>query len=76
MLCHAAFHQPAQRGEFLGQVPPLERCCLIQRIDLLLDQRQVIQGIEDDVFPLPASGMTSDDLAAAADSRLLQRFDA
>ena len=41
MLRHAAFHQAAQRGELLGQFPALERCCLIQRIDLLHDQRQV-----------------------------------
>src|SRR3546814_116527 len=66
MLCHAALHQPAQRGEFLWQVPPLERRCLIQRIDLLLDQRQVMHRIEDDVFPFPAPGMAGDDLATAA----------
>ena len=70
MLCHAAFHQAAQRGEFLGQIPALERCRLIQCIDLLFDQRQVMQGIEDDVLPLPTPGMAGDDLAAAADHHL------
>ena len=71
MLCHAAFHQPAQCGEFLGQVPALERCGLIQRIDLPLDQRQVMERIEDDVFPFPAPWMASDDLTAAADRHLV-----
>ncbi len=67
MLGHSAFHQAAQRREFLGQVPALERSGLIQRVDLLLDQRQVMNGIEDDVLTLPAPRMTRDDLAAAAD---------
>lgn len=62
---HAAFHQPAQRCELVRQVPALEWRCLIQRIDLLLDQRQVMNGIEDDVFTLPASRMAGKDLATA-----------
>src|SRR5690606_2039832 len=61
MLCHAAFHQAAKRGELFRQVPALQGCCLIQRIDLLLDQRQVMQRIEDDVLPLPAPGMAGND---------------
>jgi hypothetical protein len=40
-LCHARFHQATQCGELSGQVPALQGCCLIQRVDLLLDQRQV-----------------------------------
>ena len=71
MLVHPRFHQPAQRGELLGQVPALQGRCLIQRIDLLFDQRQVMDGIEDDVLPLPAPWMTSDDLAAATDHHLI-----
>jgi len=71
MLCHPRLHQPAQRGELFGQVPALERCRLIQCIDLLLDQRQVMYRIEDDVFPLPAPGMAGDDLATAADHHLI-----
>src|SRR3546814_15710911 len=66
MLCHAALHQPAQRGEFLWQVPPLERRCMIQRIDLLLDQRQVKPRHEDEVFTFQAPGMADDDIARAA----------
>lgn len=71
MLGHAALHQTAQRGELFGQVPALERRCLIQRIDLPLDQRQVVHRIEDDVFPFPAPRMAGDDLAAAADHHLV-----
>ena len=70
MFCHAAFHQPAQRGELLGQVPALKGRSLIQSIERLLDQRQAMQRIKDEVFPLPASGMAGDDLAAAADHHL------
>lgn len=48
MLGHAAFHQPAQRGELVRQIPALQRSGLIQRIDLLLDQRQIMDRVEDD----------------------------
>lgn len=68
---HAAFHQAAQRREFLGKVPALERSGLIQRIDLLLDQRQVMDGIEDNVFPVPAPRITGNDLATAAEHHLI-----
>src|SRR3546814_3936604 len=67
VLVHPRLHQAAQRGELAGQVPALERSSLIQRVDLLLDQRQVMQRIEDDVFAFPAPRMAGDDLAAAAD---------
>ena len=39
MLGHAAFHQPAQRREFLRQVPTLERGSLNQGDDLQHYQR-------------------------------------
>src|SRR3546814_7034414 len=55
MLGHAAFHQPAQRRELVRQIPALQRSCLIQGIDLLFDQRQVMNGIENDIFPFPSS---------------------
>lgn len=63
---HAAFHHPPQSSEFLWQVPALKGRYLIQRIDLLLDQRQAMHRIEDDVFPFPAPGMAGDGLAATA----------
>ena len=71
MLGHAAFHQPAQRSELFRQVPALQRGGLIQGIDLLLDQRQVVDRVEDDVFPIPAPRMASNDLATAADHHLV-----
>ncbi|MHA6732359.1 hypothetical protein, partial [Devosia sp. A369] len=43
--------------ELFRQIPALERCRLIQGVDLLLDQRQVMQRIEDDVFAVPAPGL-------------------
>src|SRR3546814_17324271 len=54
VLVHPRLHQAAQRGELDGQVPALERSSLIQRVDLLLDQRQVMQRSEADVFAFPA----------------------
>src|SRR5690606_21518668 len=65
MLCHAAFHQPTQRSELFGQSPSLKRSRLIQRIDLLLDQWQVMQRIKDYIFPTPIAHMARDDLTAA-----------
>jgi len=52
VLPAAVFLQPclqetAQRGEALRQLPAGQRCGLIQRACLLLDQRQVMQRIED-----------------------------
>jgi len=67
MLCYAGLHQAEQRGKLFWQVPILKRGSLIQRVDLLFDQRQIMQRIEDDVFPFPTAGMTGDDLAASAD---------
>ena len=71
MLGHSAFHQAAQHRGFLWQVPVLEWRCLIQGIHRLLDQRQVMDGIDDDVFPFPASWRASNDLAMAADYHLV-----
>lgn len=37
----------------------------------MLDQRQIMGRIEDDVFPLPAWRMMGNDVAAAADHDLI-----
>ena len=52
ILAAAVFLQPrfqetAQRGEALRQLPAGQRCGLIQSACLLLDQRQIMQRIED-----------------------------
>ena len=70
MLAHARLHQTAQGGEDIGQVPALQGRGLVQGVDLAFDQREVMQGVEADVFPLVAAGMAGYDLAAAADHEL------
>ncbi len=47
---HARLQQAAQGRELLRQLPVGERCGLFERIDLLLDQREVVQRIQDEVF--------------------------
>ena len=51
LLAQARFHQTVQFAEAFRQLPASQRRCLIQRIRLLLQQRQVMQGVEDHVFP-------------------------
>ena len=46
---HPGLQQAAQMSERLGQVPVLQRCRLIQSARLLLDQRQIMQGIKHEV---------------------------
>jgi hypothetical protein len=40
-------HLPPQFREFLRQLPTGQQCRLIQRIALLLQQRQIVQRVED-----------------------------
>ena len=54
-----------------GRSHPGQRRRLVQRVDLLLDQRQVVHRIEDHVLAVVAPGMAGDDLAAAADHHLV-----
>ena len=54
----------AQVLEGLGQVPVLQGGRLIKRVWLQLDQRQVMQRVEDHVFAFIASWMARDHLAA------------
>ena len=60
-------HQPAQGLELGGQLPAGQRGRLIEGADLLLQQRQVMDRIEDHVLAAVAPGMAGNDLAAAAD---------
>ena len=48
MPVHASFHQPAQRCELLGKLPTLQRRGLIKCVELLLQQRQVVDRVEDE----------------------------
>ena len=52
LLAHPGFQKPPQRGELLRQPPAGQRCGLVERANLLLDQRQVVQRLEYEVFPL------------------------
>ena len=70
-FAHAGLQQAAQRGELLRQLPAGQRRGLVQRVDLLLDQRQVVQRIEHEVLPLVGAGMPGDDLRAAGDHHLV-----
>ena len=48
----ARLHQPAKRRERIGQLPPRERRRLVQRCELALEERQVVQRVKDGVFAL------------------------
>jgi len=48
-----------------GKRQPAKRRSLVQRVDLLFDQRQVVQWIEYEVFALIGARMTCDHLRAA-----------
>ena len=71
LLAHAGFQQPAQGGELLRQLPAGERRGLVQRVGLLLDQRQVVQRIEHEVLALVGARMARDHLRAAGDHDLV-----
>ena len=42
---HSGLHEAAQRGELLGEIPALQGCSLVQGADLLLQERQVVDGV-------------------------------
>ena len=66
-LDHPCLHQAAQGGERGWQVPFGQGCGLIQGIDLLLNKRKIVNGIEDHVLTVVAARVLGDDLAATAD---------
>jgi hypothetical protein len=71
LLAHARLEQTAERGEHLRQLPIGERGSLVERIDLLLDQRQVVQRVEHEVLPLVGARVTGDDLSPTCDDDLV-----
>ncbi len=50
-----------------GRSPAPERGCVVEGADLALDERQVVQGIEDQVLTFIGSPVAGDDLAGTAD---------
>src|SRR5471030_264268 len=71
LLTHPGFHKTPQRGELLRQPPAGQWRSLVKRVDLLLDQGQVMQRIKHEVFPLVGARMTCDHLRAARDHHVM-----
>ena len=71
LFAHARLQQTAECGELLRQLPIGERGCLVECIDLLLDQRQVMQRVEHEVLPLIGARMAGDGLRAPGDDHLV-----
>src|SRR5664279_4485260 len=65
LLAHPGFQKTPQCGELLRQPPAGQRRSLVQRVDLLLDQRQVVHRLEYEVLALVGARMTCDYLRAA-----------
>jgi hypothetical protein len=65
LLAHASFEQAAQGGELLGQLPASQWRGLVERVDLLLNQGEVMQRIEHEVLTLVGPRMARDHLRAA-----------
>src|SRR3954462_4882606 len=57
LLTHPGLQETPQRGELLRQLPAGQRRSLVQRVDLLLDQRKVVQRLEYEVFSLVGAPM-------------------
>ena len=71
-LQHARLHQATQGLELFGQVPLRQGGGgLVQGIDLALDQRKVVDRIEDHILPVVAAWMPGNHLPAAADHDLI-----
>ena len=71
LLPHARFQQAMERGEVRRQIPASEWHRLIQGADFLLQQREVVQRIEDHVRFLVGAPVAGDDLGAAAGDHLV-----
>ena len=69
----ARLHEPAKGVERLGQFPPDQRRRLVQRAELALEQRQIVQGVEDHVLAFVGAHRTGDDFACAADDHPVMR---
>jgi len=52
LLTHSGFQKTPQRGELFRQPPAGQRRSLVERVDLLLDQRQIVQRLEYEVLAL------------------------
>lgn len=70
-LEHARLHQAAQGMELFGQVPFRQGRGLVQRIDLALDQREVVERVKDHVLAIVTTRVSGDHLPATTDHDLI-----
>ncbi|MBC4018427.1 hypothetical protein H7965_24420 [Siccirubricoccus deserti] len=63
--------QSAEHQEGIGQLPAGERGRLVQRADLALEQRQIVQRLEQHVLALVGPAVPGDYRRAATDHHLL-----
>ena len=71
LFAHPRFQQATQIAEHRRQLPLVQWRCLIQRIGLLLQQRQIVQRIEDEVLVLVRARMPGDHVGAVTDDHLM-----
>jgi hypothetical protein len=70
-LAHARFQETPEHGELFEQIPANQRRRLVEGTDLPLEQRQIVQRLEDEVLTLLGSGMVGDDVGAARHHHLV-----
>ena len=71
LFTHTGLHKSTQDDEGFRQVPVSQRCGLIKRVGLLLDQRQLMQRVIDVILLLPRPRVTGDDLSPAGNHHLM-----
>lgn len=75
LFAHARFEKSPQCRELLWQIPADERRGLVERINFMLNQREIMQRVEYEVLSLVRAGVAGDDLRGAGnDDLLIERF--
>ena len=69
--CHARLEQAPEGGEVFGQLPARKRRRLVEGAGLVLDERQVMEWIEDELLALVGACVARDHLRTAADDHLV-----
>ena len=70
-VAHTGLEQPPDGGKALRQVPIGQWGRLIQGIGLLLDQRQIMQRVEDEVLTLPRTPVPGDNFSSTGYDHLM-----
>lgn len=71
LLAHAGFKKIMHRGELLGQLPPLQWSCLIERLGLHLQQWKIMERIVYKILFLVGAFMAGDLLGPATDDEFM-----